>query len=264
MENNVFILGTCRLHRLFTRHNKGEITNNTNKEVIVHYPKIGFVHTLGEINQTIDWIDKKRIIPGYLGKYIFRKENPTTTPNNEFSAMLEGEIISEKDLTPPPINFKNIENFIFEICSLKAHYHSQSGLYLHANPNFPGEIPYKDIPGDGIFSAKGFNVDGVEGVHLSLFQMEELFTRLLDTIPANKLHVMGHLIDPENPNAVRKEVNDILSKAAQFFGFNYIDTGPFIKKYGFNNIDGKIDIHHLSMDGEIEFGKYIQQIIRRK
>lgn len=261
-SKKIFLLGTCRLHRLFIKNIKGQIIDNTDKRVIVQYPKIGFFHTLPEILQTIKWIHGDLKIPSNLAKYIFRKENPSTTPSNEFDESLEKAIKKNLLIEAPKIDLEKIDYFIFEICSLKAYFDKESKLYFHANPNFVGNIPYNQIPKDGIYGKTALNVPSVLNQFQSKELMERHFEELFKIIDSRKIIIFGHLLDPNNPNQTRKEVNDTLKIMSDKFKFKYVDTSLFVQKFGFNmSNEGGVDIHHLSNDGEIELGKYVQKII---
>lgn len=261
-NKKIFLLGTCRLHRLFIKNTKGQIIDNTDQRLTIEYPKIGFFHTLPEILQIIKWVKRDVNIPSNLAKYIFRKENPSTTPQNEFDESLEKAIKENQLIESPKMDLKEIDYFIFEICSLKAYFDTESKLYFHANPNFAGNIAYNQIPKEGIYSKNALNIPSVENQFQSTDLMEKHFSELFEILEPNKTIIFGHLLDPNSPNQTRKEVNDMLKTMSDKFKFKYVDTSLFVQKFGFNMPnEGGVDIHHLSNDGEIEFGKYVQKII---
>lgn len=51
---------------------------------------------------------------------------------------------------------------------------------------------------------------------------------------------------------------DFLMQASTSAGCEYVDTAPFLDEYGFAGTVESPDPHHLSLDGETAFGRYLQ------
>lgn len=255
----VFVFGSSRLHRPFCKRENGMVVNNIKDSVEVNFSKLGYFHTAFEMLQAIKFLKDNKYLPIDIRQFIFRVEPRATTPNNEFPVKLEEAIKLGKEYNFN-FNFSEITHLILEISSLSVNIHYPSGYFLHTNPNFQRNIPYKDIYPEGYYSkyeqsliVKKYSIDE-DILSLALIEIKK-------ELPDIEIVVMGHLCSELYPHAVRAKVNKTVETACKNTNCFYFDTAPFLDKYGFNIVNDVTDIHHLSADGEAALGISLQEYI---
>lgn len=263
---NVFVLGTCRAHRIFIKEKDGQICDNTNGRINPVFSHCGYLHNAYELNQFLKFVSKEETIDFSKEEnlFLFRKEPIRTTPKNEFNQDLE---IAIKNRTK--FKLRNIivdcSAVVIEICSSQYHKHITSGTFLHTNPNFINNYTYQEIYPDGYY-AKSDNAADVSSGKMTDKEIENCFIELSETLKGKDIYIIGHLVDPKNRNAIRHNLNLCLKELCQKFNFTYIDTENYVDKHGFLCLpNGSVDIHHLSHEGECELGKdLIDSILERE
>jgi glycosyltransferase involved in cell wall biosynthesis len=258
---NVGIFGTCRLHRPFLKNNLGYTINNTKSNIKIHYPRVGFLHTLPEICQAIQILDGSLTIPEEFLPFIFRKENISTTPSNEFDQEIDSKIKTRSKLYLNRNYISNLDVLLIEVSSLSINLHEKSGLVLHTNPNFIHNIPYKDIYPS--YYEKYHSDLGVRKISLDdkhMIQWMNFLKYLVKDIP---IIVTGHLNSSNTSNEIRQKINEMLSIVSNKCNVFFFDTTPFVDKFGYRIINGVEDRHHLSDLGEEEYGIALQKFIEK-
>ncbi|WP_198528648.1 hypothetical protein [Comamonas thiooxydans] len=256
---NLMLLGTSRLHRPFCKRDSiGNVFDNIRHDINVIFPRVGYFHAAPEILQVLHWMKDSEVISPDLMKYVFRAEPRKTTPKNEFSVDLENSI--RKSLTHSlNIDLDSIECLIVEVSSLSFNRHLSSGIILHSNPNFEKNVAYKDIYPEGYYAK--FESDMlVNRSTVSELDVVKDLVSLKRFVPNAKIIVMGHLVSEKYPNKVRNDIHNILVKACKQSNCIYANTAPFLDEYGFASVGETVDIHHLSHEGEVEFGKFLQEL----
>ncbi|MFU1520090.1 glycosyltransferase family 2 protein [Vreelandella alkaliphila] len=263
-QTSVFVIGTCRVHRPFIKNTENGVLNNIQDGISISFCKSGYFHSALEIEQFISWSLGLKEISQSLGKYIFRKENPETTPYNIFDSQLESGIRNSSkrlNLLSPVNNLLDNEFFLIEICSMGVNFDNDTGMYLHYNPNFASSVSYKDLPKTGIYGKDGLDLN-VSKYDISLDELVGSLKKIKSLLQGKEIFICGHLVDPRNPNEKRSNNNSILELACSQVGVRYIELSDYVEKYGFRIIDGVYDIHHLSNEGEIELGKDLQALFK--
>jgi hypothetical protein len=258
MQIKILPFGTCRLYRSFLKKENRVLHDNRDEYTQIAYPKLGFFHSIHEIEQVLRLISKGLAtnLCNYQ-KYIFRQEPIATTPENEFDRELAFSI-HENILGRIDSKLLDVDVVLIEISSLDYFYHADSKLIFHTNPNFEINATYADIYPDG-FYLKYKSELGVDKMTSSadevILKMMEIKALLQD----KPVIVIGHLYNPENPNHIRSYLCKVLSDACMVVGFVFFDTSRYVSDYGFRVDDaGKIDIHHLSHEGEMALGSRLQ------
>lgn len=254
---NLLVLGTCRAHRIFLKDKDGVVYDNTHGKVTPIFSHCGYLHTAFEIKQVLDFFlqNKEIDFSNEICKLIFRKEPIRTTPGNRFSMEIENAIVNELVYQFPDL--PEYSSVLLEVSSLQFQKHDETGFYLHTNPNFVNNYGYPEIYPEGYYHKAGYS-DEVTIGKMDQAQIENVFSSFSKHFKNKKVFVMGHLVDPLNRNPTRATLNELLKKSSSKYGFNYIDTEPFVQRYGFLNLpNGSVDIHHLSHEGECKLGEHI-------
>lgn len=259
MSALIFPLGSCRIHRPFKKRVNEKLFDNLIEGISIVYPRIGFLHSPYEALQTLKVLSGQMLIhPSFL-KFCFRKENPKTTPDNEFLPELLTGALNHAEVGLEMESFSQIEIFLIEISSLTANFHKSSGLYFISNPNlYMDGVSYADIYPDGFYSKFAPEL-GVEKRELSSDEVEECFRAISKVVGGRPVIYFGHLNHPDRPSATRKKLNSVVSQAAAAVGAHFFNSEDFIREFGYLvDSNGREDIHHLSHEGELKIGKEIQ------
>lgn len=254
---SIMPFGSCRIHRPFIKFDSGILYKNLRDNFCLEQPGCGFFHSPFEIGPVLNFL-----IHGFPSSeflpFVFRKENPRTTPGNEFSSELENSILTGR--TPVSFLKKMPDILLLEISSL-SYFRHPSGLFFHHNPNFKLSASYSDIYPDGYYNKFFPELSVVNGVG-DVEGVADVFFNIKRIIGNTKVVVVGHLVNPAKPNAVRVNVNSTVEAAASVAGFNYFDNTKFVEEYGYL-IDsaGNIDIHHLTHRGELAYGQELQNFM---
>lgn len=256
----VLPLGSCRIYRPFLKKYSGVCYDNTYQEIEVVYPKVGFFHSLNEIAQTLQYF--KVGIEGSqrdLAKLMFRKEPVFTTPLNEFD-----DKVWQGDL---PLKFHGdnseyIDVVIIEVSSLDSFYSVKDETYFHWNPNSEYNISYSEIYPDGFYS-KLMPELGVQRISSTEGDIARLLDGIVTLYPKSKIIITGHINDPGPRSRVRAKLNSVLYNASESFdSVFYLDNRDVFLQYGYAiDLKGNVDIHHLSHDGEVALGNFLQNKI---
>lgn len=261
MVTTVFPLGTCRVHRPLKKRVNKEIIDNIIDSISVIYPKLGFFHSPSEVLQALKALSGQiSIAPSYL-RLCFRRENPTTTPGNEFLPELLEGAVNQTAVDLQLARFQEADVFLIEISSLTVNFHASSGLYFISNPNlYRDGVAYSDLYHEGFYTKYAREL-GVEKRELSDHEVTDCFKEISTIVSGRPVIYLGHLNHPDRPSATRKKLNAIIRDAAASAGAHYFDTEPLVKEFGFQiDVNGCEDIHHLSHDGEIALGKKLQSL----
>lgn len=132
---------------------------------------------------------------------------------------------------------------------------------LHTNPNFLHNVTYSDIYPDGYYE-KYAPWLGVDAIRESEETLTENIRRIRAVLPNARLITMGHLASDGQPQGGRLEQNQIIAAASQRAGADFFDLAAFVDEYGFAEVAGRVDHHHLSLAGEDAVGQSLQMRAR--
>lgn len=93
----IALFGTSRLHRPFARQQADGPRLNYSEASAPIFMRMGYFHGGAEITQKIEVLLGERTIPRTVLPFAFRVENRTTTPMNEFDAILASAVRSGSD-----------------------------------------------------------------------------------------------------------------------------------------------------------------------
>lgn len=226
----------------------------------VVFARMGYFHAAAETLQVIRFMKDPGTLPLNLRPYIFRIEPRATTPFNEFDAEFEQAIRNEEPYAPK-VTLSDVQHVVVEVSSLSVNTHLPSGCILHTNPNFSRNVPYSELYPLGYYSK--FEPD--VSVEKSETGLEDLVTQLSEIrreVPHANVVVMGHLRSESNRNATRDKIHGYLQEASARSGCIYFDNALLLEQYGFDDVDGVCDIHHLTHEGEQQLGREIFSLAR--
>jgi hypothetical protein len=259
-EKSVSLFGSCRVYRPFLKQYKSIVYNNVFPGVDVHFPKVGFFHSIKEITQCLRFI-KSGITEAELlySHYLFRKEPEHTTPSNIFNT---GVWDAEDYSLLINNEMSSIDFLVLEISSLDYFYHADSGLCFHWNPNRHNNASYGSIYPDGYYNKfeKQLGVEkkvcGDSDILSSISEIKEMY-------PDTEIIITGHINDKGPRSKTRHELNKVLQRCcAGMQHVHYFDNNAVFEKYGYAiNQEGIVDIHHLSHQGELVLGNELQSFI---
>ncbi len=261
---SILILGTCRVYRPFARllppYSEPDI--NLPAKVKIIFPRLGYFHTSSEIGQILRFIRNPSTIPAEIREYVFRIEPTQTTPLNEFDSRLDSSMRSKTETLLGDANpFKELTrpDFILaEFSSVHVNFCRNSGIFFHHNPNLRRNAAYGDYQPNGYFATYHPEMDVV--------RIEETIDKVAENLASIKafatkdLFVCGHLTPTVNPNHKRLAQNLLIKQACNMAGVRYIEMSGFVDHFGFLQTPSGIDIHHLSNEGEVAFGKHIESL----
>ncbi|WP_311066014.1 hypothetical protein [Halomonas sp. DWK9] len=260
MKLNILPIGSCRVHRPFHSSYKGNVYSNVLDEIAVCYPKIGFFHSLKEIEQALLFLKRGRVfLDGYehLREFLFRAEPARTTPYNVF----DKKIISHSDLS---FEIDKVDVLFIEVSSLNYFHHIESSLSLHWNPNFSINASYGDIYPEGFYS-KYYPELNVEKKKLSFNDVVVILENIRKSFPDKLVVVTSHIND--SASKTRVELANLLKEAVILIGrpdeMVFYDNIEVFKRFGYA-FNGKVDVHHLSRVGEQQVGLDVQNLILKR
>ncbi|WP_299091999.1 SGNH/GDSL hydrolase family protein [uncultured Microbacterium sp.] len=256
------LLGTSRLHRPFARSVDRQVQVNKVEGLEPVFARSGYFHTAAESLQVIRHAKYPELLPRDLRSRAYRIEPRATTPLNEFDARFENAIRTNA-AARPPFSPEDVDALIVEVSSLTVNTHVPTGHVLHTNPNFDRNVPYSDLYPEGYYAK--FDPDVL--VARSETTLQELTSQLhaiRAELPRATVLILGHLRSKNHPNAGRDRIHSLLQEASTNAGCEYVDTAPFLDEYGFAENDGVRDPHHLTLAGEIAFGRYLQARVLEK
>lgn len=245
----IFPIGTSRLHEPL-----GLISDNVN------FPGFGYFHSPSQVKDLLSILLSERQLSVEESRFFFRKDQ---TPSNKFQSSFWHEgLARDAALERAKLLFNESDVLIIEISSLKSFV--VNGLAVQGNPNYYHNIPYKDIWNRNYY--EDYHPDVRSHQIADEAEAHNLFTFLSDVCSGKgkKAVVLGHLVDPKQPNATRKTLNNFLQKLSEkFTDIQYFDTERFVDKFGFRVLEnGAVDIHHLPWEGLEELSNSLLKFAR--
>lgn len=253
---SILPIGSCRIYRPFLNFSNGNLHDNTFDYIEIIYPKFGFFHSIAEITQVIELLKNGLDdVSEEMRVLLFRKEPPTSTPQNIFTESIWSEGFFDEHVSK---KIHEIDFLLIEVSSLNYFKCKKTNLYLHWNPNFTHNIPYSDIYPDGYYNKMGLGDDIQNGECDESFVVDCL-NRIKNILPKTKIILTGHIND--NQSHTRRKLNKILESATQkVSNVFFFDNKEIFEAYGYNEINGKTDNHHLSFQGERQVGISLQKM----
>lgn len=247
----IFPIGTSRLHEPL-----GLISD------YVNFPGFGYFHSPSQIKSLLMFLSGSIDLSAEQARFFFRRDQ---TNKNPFLSDVwdEGES-RQKTFDAIKSKFQDSDILVIEVSSFKSFI--LDGLSVQGNPNYYHDIPYSDI----------WNKNYYEIYHPSLSALgssdEEnlndffLFLSGLADSLGKKIIMLGHLVDPSNPNSVRRNLNTKLDYYCQRSdNVSFLDTEPLVEKYGFRVLNnGNVDIHHLPWDALDELSSIVLESAKKK
>lgn len=227
-----FPLGTSRLHEaLETQPDHAA------------FPRLGYFHSSSQMKDVVDLLLGLKPITLEEARYVFRKDQTAHNPfdlrlwTEEFPLALEHarSMLAES------------EHVIMEISSPRSY--RWRDWHVQGNPNSLKDVPYSEVWRDGYYATHdpAAAVRVFEDTNDIAQNLRAVGTRLRAL--GKTLTLMGHLVDPGNPNRVRLANNRALADAASSnadLGVRYFDASPWVGQHGFRVLaNGTSDIHHL-------------------
>lgn len=245
----IFPIGTSRLHEPL-----GLISD------YVNFPGFGYFHSPLQVKNLLSIMLDERQLSVEESRFFFRKDQ---TPSNKFQSSFWHEgLARDAALNRAKLLFDESDVLIIEISSLKSFV--VNGLAVQGNPNYYHNIPYKDIWNRNYYEDYHPDVKSYQVADDS--EASNLFKYLSDvcSVKGKKAIVLGHLVDPKQPNATRKTLNNLLQKLSEeFTDIQYFDTETFVDKFGFRILEnGSVDIHHLPWEGLEELSNSLLKVAR--
>lgn len=249
----IFPIGTSRLHEPLSLLPKNEIV----------FSGIGYFHSSSQI---VDWIkilrDEKSIDES-LCKFFFRKDQ---TPPNPFDITIWNEQYLAV-LNRIKKLFFEADTYIIEISTIKSW--CFENIHIQSNPNYFYNMSYGDAWKQGYYDVyhPDMNVKVYDDDMFILDNLKYINDYL--KVSGKVALLLGHLIDPDNPNSVRKNLNQLLlNSIAQIDNPSifFFDTNHLVKKYGFRILEnGIVDIHHIPWDAlKIQVEEMKQMLLEKK
>ncbi|GAA3542301.1 hypothetical protein AFL01nite_09510 [Aeromicrobium flavum] len=227
-----FPLGTSRLHETMEVHPD-----------LMAFPHLGYFHSSSQMVDVVAFLQGERDLSPEQARYFFRKDQ---TPHNRFDPTLWSDE-PQAAFDTARAAFGEADRVIIEICSPQSY--RWGDLHVQGNPNHYRDAPYAEVWREGYYAtydpSAGVTVfDDTESVSANVRALASTLGR-----SGKELTVLGHLVDPGNPNATRVANNRAVEAAAADsadLGVRYFDASPFVAEHGFRVLDnGTVDIHHL-------------------
>ncbi|MFM4714844.1 hypothetical protein ACEUD2_05780 [Aeromonas veronii] len=250
-------IGSCRIYRPFLKAKNQVLINNTFQEVEVIYPQFGFFHSIAEITQVIKMVAfGLSSLEMEYKEFLFRKEPASTTPLNIFNESIWIDGIFDAQLGN---QLRDIDYLLIEVSSLSYFKVRNSDIYLHWNPNFEKNCSYSDIYPEGYYKNNSFRCE-VDKLDCDLNFIKCCLGDILDILPKVKVVLTGHINDEQS--VTRKKLNEMLFEASEDFErVVFFDNKNIFNKFGYNLLNGKNDVHHLSDLGEHQLGISLQNLV---
>lgn len=244
----IFPIGTSRLHEPLSLFN----------QELINYPEMGYFHSSSQVLNIIQIAIGEMCIGLDVSKLFFRKDQ---TKNNQFNKNL-WTFELKNSIKNINLKFTQSDLLLIEICSPRSYLFD--GINIQGNPNFYQDVSYADTWKNGYYARYMPELavtvyDDTEYILSNLARIEEIAK-----IYFKKIILMGHLIDPKNPNEQRLRNNDSLKVASTRLGsksIKFYDQSYLVNQYGFRTLtDGGTDIHHLPWVALEQQAKDIQKI----
>jgi hypothetical protein len=232
-DMKIFPIGTSRLHEPLTLRPREQMC----------FPGFGYVHSSSQV------VDLLRLIRGDVRldmarrRWFFRKDQ---TEGNRFDTGVWAEDFGPT-LARVQARFDEADLLVIEICSPRSY--RLGDVHLQGNPNAERNAPYDEVWKTGYY-ARYVPELGVE-VYDDLGQVASNLATI-DAMLADcgkSAVVLGHLVDPAQPNVQRVRNNEGLREALASLAsprLAFMETDAVVQRHGFRVLEnGKIDIHHL-------------------
>ncbi|MEA1892591.1 MAG: hypothetical protein U9N33_07775 [Campylobacterota bacterium] len=250
----IFPIGTSRLHEPLSLLNQEEVV----------FPGVGYFHTT---SQVVDWIKilrGEKELNSHDAKFFFRKDQ--TLPN-PFDLNLWKSENFKNTLKEKQILFEKADVFIIEISTTKTHVFKD--IHVNGNPNFSHNLSYAEAWGEYGYYEKMHpdmlvqRLSDEDNIYENLKYINDYL------LESGKISILlGHLVDPDNPNQARVKHNRILKEAIQKLEDTQVffyDTEHLVSEFGFRILDDKtIDIHHLPWEGLKKQSKEMYELLSTK
>ncbi|MBY0444304.1 MAG: hypothetical protein K2Q15_03740 [Burkholderiales bacterium] len=246
----IFPIGTSRLHEplsLFVNENS------------VSFPGMGYFHSSSQVVDIIKILTGDVNIDNEAAKFFFRKDQ---TPENKFDLSLwNNNYLSSIARISDLLKHSNI--LIIEVCTPRSY--KFNNIHLQGNPNFYQNISYADIWKQSYYEK--FNPELDVAIYDDFNKVDENIKYINEyLIKQNKYAIiLGHLLNPTNPNIGRRNNNQSLINAINNIRstrIKYYDPQELVSEFGFRILaDGSLDIHHLPWDGLLKEATEMQYLI---
>jgi hypothetical protein len=229
----IFPIGSSRLH---------EPLSHLPAERVV-FPRMGYFHSSSQVMDVLRFIGAPRSMSRDLARCFFRKDQ---TPENPFDTGLWADS-PDDSLARIRQLFGDADTLLIEISSPRSY--RLADVHIQGNPNFQRSVSYDEVWKEGYYAkyAPDWPVavyDDTPSVHTNLATIGDFLGRT-----GRQAIVMGHLVDPHNPNRQRQQNNQTLREAVQVLRhprLRYHDASHLVAQHGFRiRDDGTVDIHHL-------------------
>lgn len=230
----LFPIGTSRLHEPLSF-----LVESGN----VNFPGLGYFHSPSQIFFLIDLLCNRKTISANESRFFFRKDQ---TPPNQFQASIWHDCdMREVQLERAQKLFVQSDVLVIEVSTLKTY--MANGIPSQGNPNFYHNIPYSIAWKQNYYHLYHPEIDCIEIDESN--SIDSFFYNLNSySIELSKpIIIVGHLVDPKNPNSNRLNLNRKLKESSEKYeSIYYYDASHLISKFGFRVLEnGSIDIHHL-------------------
>ena len=248
----IFPLGTSRIH---------EPLKFSHDRSLMSFPGIGFFHSPSQILDILEFIYGSKKIDIELARFFFRKDG---TKENPFDRSVWDD---QESLDAVMEKIKRLyfssDSLIIEISSLRSF--SFRNCSVQGNPNYYRNIPYSEIWKLNYYHLYHSELDVAEKQDDEA--LEPLIKKLLKIQKdENKsILIVGHLIDPQNPNKTRLQLNSQLENAVKTYGetsIKYYDARELVSRYGFRVLtDTKVDIAHIPLTALEEQARIMEELL---
>lgn len=246
----IFPIGTSRLHEPLSLICES-----------VNFPGFGYFHSPSQIKDLLSVLLGERHLSVEQSRFFFRKDQ---TPTNKFQTSLWQDGLARDAALQRAISlFNESDVIVVEISSLKSFI--VNSLAVQGNPNYYHNISYKDIWNKNYYEDYHPEIQSHQTADES--EIQKLFSYLSDICSkrGKKAIVLGHLVDPKQPNATRKALNELLQNSTNDFrNINYFETEKFVDQFGFRVLEnGSVDIHHLPWIGLEALSDSLYEVARK-
>jgi len=143
---------------------------------------------------------------------------------------------------------------------LSVNKHTETGVFLHTNPNIHRDIPYNQIYPEGYYNKFLPNLP-VERIETELDQIIMDLRDIKSMQSLKNVVVLSHLRSLKYSNIQRERIHALTMEACTRTGCTYVDTADILDTYGFAENAGVKDMHHLSHEGETALSQRIYAVL---
>lgn len=245
----VFPIGTSRLHEPMSLFSENEVS----------FPGLGYFHSPMQICDLIDILMEKKILSKEECKFFFRKDQ---IPKNIFNLEIWDDSKYIEVLKNVKKLFEEADFYVIEISAMKSWLYNE--IHIQGNPNYYNNIPYADVWKKCYY--KQYHPDlNIQNFEKNKIEDEIKYINNFLVKANKKALILGHLVDPNNPNKHRVKLNSMIKESIE--GINnsnltFYNTMPLVEEYGFRILEnGTTDIHHLPWNALEKQAKDMRHII---